>query len=105
MKKILYAMGIVPLFAILVWSGINLFQVISQEFFAGWIDLSNSSILNFFNPFTSTGGSAAWYDILLAGPGAVGGSAIRMFQGAFYFGIATFSFKGVEFLWGLLKFK
>lgn len=105
MKKLLSLIVILPLTAVFIWSSINFVSVLVQELMAGWVDLTNWSLFNWINPTTSPGGSASIIDILIGGPGAVGGTAVRYFMLLFYGVISGFSFFGMRSLWEIVKFE
>jgi hypothetical protein len=101
-KKFFALLGLVPGLFLLIIGSYNAGITLLAQFFSDFVDLSNFSLANFFNPFTSAGGSGSFLDSLVAGPGASGGSAIRYWLFMLYALIAAAGFTVINLCWEIL---
>ena len=102
-KKVLALFGLIPGALLCIVSGYNALITLLDQIFSDFIDFTNFSIANLFNPFTSVGGSGTFLDSIVAGPGASGGSAIRYWLYMIYALIAAMGFALVKICWAELK--
>ena len=102
-KKVLALIGLFPGALLCIVSGYNALITLLDQIFSDFIDFTNFSIANVFNPFTSVGGSGTFLDSIVAGPGASGGSAIRYWLYMIYALIAAMGFALVKTCWAELK--
>ena len=77
LRKMLAGVGLIPSGVLIIFGGYNLVIVGLQQILSDFIDFTNFSLVNVFNPFTSFGGSGTFWDRFFAGPGASGGSGLR----------------------------
>jgi hypothetical protein len=103
MKKVLALFGLIPGGLLCFIGGYNALITLLDQIFSDFIDFTNFSIANLFNPFTSVGGSGTFLDSIVAGPGASGGSAVRYWLYMIYGLIAAIGFALVKTCWAALK--
>lgn len=102
-KKALALFGLIPGGLLCFIGGYNALITLLDQIFADFIDFTNFSIANLFNPFTSVGGSGTFLDAIVAGPGASGGSAFRYWLYMIYGLIAAMGFTLVKTCWAEIK--
>jgi hypothetical protein len=103
MRKALAVCGLVPGGLLCFVGGYNALITLLDQIFSDFVDFTNFSIANLFNPFTSVGGSGTFLDSIVAGPGASGGSATRYWIYMIYALIAAMGFAIVKACWTELK--
>ena len=103
MKKVLALFGLIPGGLLFFVAGYNALLTLLDQIFSDFIDFTNFSIANLFNPITSAGGSGTFLDSIVAGPGASGGSASRYWLYMIYALIAVMGFTLVKTCWAELK--
>lgn len=103
MKKVLALFGLIPGGLLCFIGAYNALITLLDQIFSDFIDFTNFSIANLFNPFTSVGGSGTFLDSIVAGPGASGGSAVRYWLYMIYGLIAATGFALVKTCWTVLK--
>lgn len=102
-KKILAFIGLIPSGVLILFSGYNLIMIGLQQLLSDFIDFTNFSLVNVFNPFTSFGGSGTFLDRLVAGPGASGGSASRYWMFMAYGILVAVGWSLYSICWNNLK--
>jgi hypothetical protein len=103
LKKALAGIGLIPSGVLIFFGGYNLVMVGLQQILSDFIDFTNFSLVNIFNPFTSFGGSGTFLDRLFAGPGASGGSAVRYWIFMAYGLISVIGWTIYSSCWKVLK--
>jgi len=103
MRKVLAFFGIIPGGLLVLVGGYNALITLLDQIFSDFVDFTNFSIANLFNPFTSLGGSGTLLDSIVAGPGASGGSAVRYWLYMIYALAAAMGFAIVKTCWAELK--
>ena len=102
-RKIAASFGLILGIALCFIGGYNALITLLDQIFSDFIDFTNFSIANLFNPFTSLGGSGTLLDRIVAGPGASGGSAVRYWMYMAYALIAAAGYGIVTTCWRELK--
>ena len=103
LRKIVAFFGLIPGITLCFIGGYNALITLLDQIFSDFIDFTNFSIANLFNPFTSVGGSGTLLDSIVAGPGASGGSAVRYWMYMAYALIAAVGYGIVTTCWRELK--
>lgn len=103
LRKISALIGFFPGVILLLFGGINAALTLLAQIFSDFIDFTNFSLVNMFNPFTSLGGSGTFLDSVVAGPGASGGSAIRYWTFMIYGLMAALGYATVKTCWKILS--
>lgn len=102
-KKLLALTGLIPGGLLCFIGAYNALITLLDQIFSDFIDFTNFSLGNLFNPYTSAGGSGTFLDSIVAGPGASGGSAIRYWLYMIYAFVAAMGFTLVKTCWTEIK--
>jgi hypothetical protein len=103
LKRIGAALLMIPVALCLLISGWLALATLITQVLSQWLDIVHFNLLNFFNPFTSLGGSGTWIDSLVAGQGAAGGSAARYLSYLVYGVICAVALEALKKLMKVFK--
>lgn len=103
-RRVVAVIASVPLALWIGYFGLVAFLAITQQFLAGFVDLSMASWTSFLNPavlvgLQSPGGTGGILDAFYGGPGAPGGSVNRYFVFMASGLLAAAGFVGWKALW------